>query len=138
MPEDQINGLVLKFQSWIPDSFLGEFNGTRYNAPGLKNIVDFLVRVSARTEDEQLLQFVGKSCAGFNEPEDASVEHIAQFLFDSTVVSMELRKRYAEVAPAVEGIVTLGLAVLATLEKHPKFPDVLEYTSANSHKLAGN
>ena len=137
--EARLASIIMKFQNWIPTDFFLDVNGVAYDCQKLRNVVEYLVRWSASIEDEQLLQFAGKSCAGFGESVlKESTEDLAQFMFDITVVSVELRKRFSSEKTVVEGVIALGLACTSTLNRHPKFADALEYMSANSQKLASN
>ena len=137
--EARLASIITKFQNWIPTDFFLDVNGVAYDCQKLRVVVDYLVRWSAPIEDEQLLQFVGKSCAGFGEAVlKESTEDLAQFLFGLTTASMELQKRFSSEKTVVEGVIALGLACTSTLQRHPKFADALEYMSANSQKLASN
>lgn len=139
VPEEQIVTVVEKFQKWVPDDFSKEINGEIFTAKELRLSIELLVRLSMLSQDEQLLVYVGKTCAGFGQSmRDETAESIAQWLFDGTVVSLELRKKYKDYPNALLSITALGLGALSAFEKHPKFSDALQYMSDNADKLASN
>jgi hypothetical protein len=119
--EEQVNGLITKFQGWVPNDFSKE------------NLVKF----ATLNEDVQLLQFVGKNCAGMSgSMNDESIESIAQWLFDGTVVSLELRKKYESQSKVLKDITAIGLASFSIAESLPKYKDVLEYMRTHANKLS--
>ena len=139
LPEEQIVKVVEKFQKWVPDDFSKEINGEIFTATELRLSIELLVRLSMLSQDEQLLVYVGKTCAGFGQSmKDETAESIAQWLFDGTVVNVELRQKYKDYPNALLSITALGLGVLSAVEKHPKYSDALQYMSDNADKLASN
>jgi hypothetical protein len=137
IPESQLLEVINKFSGWLPSKFSKEINGKKYNSTNLGTLVDLLVRASAQSGDELLLQFTAKSCASFQDTEEDSIESLAQLHFDLTTSSMGLRKTYAKDSAVLEGITVIGLASYSVFEKHPKYKKVLEYMSSNAQKLAG-
>ena len=95
---------------------------------------------SVSLNDELLLQWSSKVCVAMLSAttDVAPVDSMAQVVFDGTVGSMTLRKRYASNAQMLHAIETLGVASYKMSEKHPKFREVLQYMGDNSAKLAGN
>ena len=139
LPEEQIVKVVEKFQKWVPDGFSKEINGEIFTATELRLSIELLVRLSNLSQDEQLLVYVAKTCAGFGQSmKDETAESIAQWLFDGTVVNVELRQKYKDYPNALLSITALGLGALSALEKHPKFSDALQYMSDNADELASN
>ena len=139
LPEDQIQGIISKFQNWIPENVSKEVNGELFTSSELKSAVDFLVRVSNTNQDELLLIYVAKICAGFaNSMKEESIEQRAQQLFDLTVASMDLRKKYQSESNITRLLTALGICSLQAAESHPKYSEILTYMSENSHKLNKN
>ena len=133
LPEVKIVELVTKFQNWIPDSYRDEDDGRTFKAADLRVIANLLVRTSSKSEDEQLLQFVGKSCSAFKDGvPNLSIEEIAQFVIGLGDVSLVLQKKYATEHSVSDGVVTLGLAVFSVLKKDPRFDEVLVYMRRDS------
>jgi hypothetical protein len=136
IPQDQIDGLVKKFQDWVPDNFSKKINGQKYDSSQLRQAISVLVNYSAHNEDTQLLQFVGKNCAGMSGTmKDEPIESTAQWLFDGTAMSMELRRKYSENKQLLDAISAIGLAAMSFAESLPNYQEVLEYMSVNAHKL---
>jgi hypothetical protein len=138
IPEAQLIEVINKFNGWVPKNFSKEINGRKYNSNDLKDVVNALVRTSAKNGDELLLQFTAKSCASFEDTKAEPIESLAQLHFDLTVSAMGLRKTYAKDSAVLKAITVLGLASYSVFEKHPKHKKVLEYMSSNAQKLAGN
>jgi hypothetical protein len=139
MSEEQITKVVSKFQNWLPDDFSKEINGEVITSVELRLVIEFLVRLSTLSEDEQMLVYVGKTCAGFAESmREETVENVAQWLFDGTVVSLELRRKYKDFPEAIKYLSVVGLSALSSVEKHPKYSEILQYMSDNANKLASD
>lgn len=135
--EEQVNGLITKFQGWVPNDFSKEINGEVFDANKLSESIESLVKFATANEDVQLLQFVGKNCAGMSgSMNDESIESIAQWLFDGTVVSLELRKKYESHSKVLKDITAVGLASFSIAESLPKYGDVLEYMRTHANKLS--
>ena len=120
----------------IPDNLSLEVNGKTVSSKDLKNIVATLARVSNELGDQQLLHHLTRACLVSSEEfGDLEVEKIAQTLFDDLGVSGEIRKRYSSNHSVADAVATIGIASILILEKNPKFPEVMDYISANAKKL---
>ena len=120
----------------IPDDLALEINEKTITSKDLRDIVDKLARVSNELGDQQLLHHLTRACLIASEEfGDLEVEKIAQTLFDDLGVSGEIRKRYSSNHSVVDAVATIGIASILILEKNPKFPEVMDYISANAKKL---
>jgi hypothetical protein len=129
--------LVEILKSWVPDEFSCEVNGVEFEAEDVRDTIEFLVLVAVERNDHQLYDFVGANSEGFRaEFEYITVEGLARHLFQGTVSSMELRKKYQSVGAVLEAVTSLGIAALNNLEQHPKYKEALEYMSNNSDNLS--
>ena len=139
-PDDQISQVIAKFQSWTSSYSETEINGRIVTQEQINEIIAYIIRQSVALEDEYLIQWASKVCVAMLSAttDIAPVETMAQVVFDGSVGSMTLRKRYANSPQLLEAITTLGVASYKVSEKHPKFNEVLQYTSENAQKLAGN
>ena len=123
-------------KSWVPDDYFCEVNKVEYEAEDVRDAIEFLVLVAVKKNDQQLYSFVGANSEGFRvEFQYITVEGLAQHLFQGTVSSMELRKKYQSEGAVLEAITSLGLAALNNLEQHPKYKEALRYMSKNSDNL---
>jgi hypothetical protein len=128
---------VDSFKSWIPDDFSCEVNSVRFEAQDVRDAIEYLVLVAVERNDQQLYSFVGANSEGFrSEFKYITVEGLARHLYQGTVSSMELRKKYQSVGAVLEVVTSLGIAGLINLEKHPKYKEALDYMSNNSDKLS--
>jgi hypothetical protein len=138
-PDDTIRQVITKFQGWTESYSATEVNGRIVSSSDVKDLVAYVIMQSVTLEDELLLQWSSKVCVAMLSAttEVAPVDSMAQVMFDSTVGSMTLRKRYAKNPQLLDAIETLGVASYKMSEKHPKFREVLQYMGDNSEKLAG-
>jgi hypothetical protein len=138
-PDDTIRQVITKFQGWTDSYSATEVNGRIVSSSDVKDLVAYVIMQSVTLEDELLRQWSSKVCVAMLSAttEVAPVESMAQVMFDSTVGSMTLRKRYAKNPQLLDAIETLGVASYKMSEKHPKFREVLQYMGDNSEKLAG-
>ena len=120
-------------KSWVPDGFSCEVNVFEYEAEDVRGDIEFLVLVAIERNDQQLYSFVGANSESFGDRfNNITVEGLARHLFQGTVSSMELRKKYHSVGAVLETITTLGLAALFNLEQHPKYKEALKHISENA------
>ena len=139
-PDDTIRQVITKFQGWTDSYSATEINGKNVTSAEIKDLVEYVIMQSVSLNDELLLQWSSKVCVAMLSAttDVAPVDSMAQVVFDGTVGSMTLRKRYASNAQMLHAIETLGVASYKMSEKHPKFREVLQYMGDNSAKLAGN
>ena len=136
VPEESLVGFISKFQNMLPDDFSIEINSKTFDTQKLHEVVDRLTRLSSRVDDQQLLHFVARSCVVASvEFGRFEVSKIAETLFDDFGVSGEIRKRYSTNPQIVDDVTALGVASISILERNPKYPEVLDYLSANAEKL---
>jgi hypothetical protein len=137
--DDTIKQVISKFQGWTDSYTAIEINGRKVSSAEVKDFVAWIIKQSISLNDELLLQWSSKVCVAMLSAttEVAPVDSMAQVMFDSTVGSMTLRKRYAKNPQLLDAIETLGVASYKMSEKHPKFREVLQYMVDNSEKLAG-
>jgi hypothetical protein len=127
---------VERFKSWIPDDYSCDVNNVEYEAEDVRYAIEFLVLVAVERKDQQLYSFVGANSESFRvEFQYITIEGLARHLFQGSVSSMELRKKYQSVGAVLEAITSLGLAALNNLEQHPKYKEALRYMSDNSDNL---
>lgn len=138
-PEATLRSVIMKFQGWLGTYEPTEINDKKYELVDLEKMVDFLVRKSAEYGDEFMLQWTSKACVAMDTTTvtEASPDIFAQVIFDATVGSMDLRKKYAAYPDIVNAITVLGVASIKTCERFPNYKDALEYMRTNSEKLAG-
>lgn len=138
-PEATLRIVITKFQGWLGTYEPTEINDKKYELVDLEKMVDFLVRKSAEYGDEMMLQWTSKACVAMDVSTvtEAKPEVFAQVIFDATVGSMDLRKKYVAYPDIVNAITVLGVASIKTCERFPNYKDALEYMRANSEKLAG-
>jgi hypothetical protein len=124
-------------KSWIPDDFCCKVNSVEYEAEDVRDNIEFLVVVAVERNDHQLYDFVGANSECFrSEFQYITVEGLARHLFQGTISSMELRKKYKSVGAVLEAVTSLGIAAHINLEQHPKYKAALEYMSNNSDNLS--
>lgn len=138
-PEATLQSVITKFQGWLGTYKPTEINDKKYELVDLEKMVDFLVRKSAEYGDEYMLQWTSKACVAMDitTVTEAAPDVFAQVVFDATVGSMDLRKKYAAHPEIVDAITVLGVASIKTCERFPNYKDALEYMRTNSEKLAG-
>lgn len=135
----KLSPVIEKFQSWIPDDLSSEVNGKKIDAKNLKTDVANLILQAAKNEDVQLLQFVGKACAGFTDQVRAeSIENLAQWVYDISSVSLELQKKYSNKAVELDSIKSLGLVAHNQIKTLNSYSQVLDYLGKNAKKLDEN
>ena len=132
----KLKPVIEKFQKWVPDNLHGEVNGQKYDADRLRGEIATLVIEAAKVEDVQLLQFVGKTCAGFTDQiKTESIENLAQWVYDISSVSLELQKSYRSNPSQLASIKALGLLAHEQVKGLGKYAEVLDYLGANAKKL---
>lgn len=133
---DQLKPVIEKFQKWIPDSLRGSVNGQSYDASLLRSEIALLVVEAAKTEDVQLIQFIGKACAGFSDQiKSESLENLAQWVYDISTVSLELQKNYRNSPNLLVPIKALGLLAHDQVRVLDNYAEVIDYLGANAKKL---
>lgn len=133
---NNLKPIIEKFQKWIPDELVGEINGQNYDANRLRSEIATLVLEAAKVEDVQLLQFVGKTCAGFTDQiKTESIENLAQWVYDISSVSLELQKIYKSNPSHLSSIKALGLLAHEQVKSLGNYAEVLDYLGANAKKL---
>ena len=137
--DDQMRQVVTKFQGWTSSYTETEINGKSVSPTEINDLVEYVILKSMDLNDELMLQWSSKVCVAMLSAttDVASIGTMAQVLFDSSVGSMTLRKKYSNDPQLIEAITTLGVASYKVSEKHPHFNEVLEYMRDNAHKLSG-
>ena len=131
--------VIQKFQNWIPGNLDEMVNGKKYSADSLRKEVASLVKAAAQIEDIQLLQFVGKACAGFTDQiRSETVKNIAQWVYDIAAVSLELQNRYRDKPDELASIKALGLLAHEQVKNLSNYSKVLDYLGENAKKLDEN
>jgi len=140
VPDDQIKIVIEKFQGWTVSFIETEINGKKVSPAELREIVAYVVKASVAANDEHLLQWTSKACVAMESAttEVASVDVMAQVVFDVSAHSLTLRKKYQGHSQLLDAITTLGVASYKVSEKHPQFKDVLQYMMDNPTKLSGS
>jgi hypothetical protein len=139
-PDDQIRQVITKFQGWTNSYLATEINGRNVTLDDVHDLVEYVIVQSVKFNDEDMIQWCSKVCVAMLSAttEVAPVDVMAQVVFDGSVGSMILRKKYASNQQLLQAIETLGVASYKVSERHPKFGEVLQYTSENAQKLNGN
>lgn len=131
--------VIEKFQSWVPNDLNSEVNGKTIDAKTLKREIANLITEAAKIEDIQLLQFVGKACAGFTDQiRSESVENLAQWVYDIAAVSLELQKKNRDKPDVLDAIKALGLLAHEQVKNLSNYSKVLDYLGENAKKLDEN
>ncbi len=138
-PEDQVRQVVSKFQGWTSSYTETEINGKNVSPSEINELVEYVILKSMDRNDELLLQWSSKVCVAMLSAttDVAPINTMAQILFDGSVGSMTLRKRYSNDPKLLEAITILGIASYKVSERHPNFTEVLEYMRDNAQKLSG-
>jgi hypothetical protein len=139
LPDEQIRQVITKFQGWTDSYSTSEINGRMVSPTEINNLVAYVILESVSLNDELLLQWCSKVCVAMISAttDEAPIGTMAQIVFDGSVGSMTLRKRYSNNPKLLEAITILGIASYKVSERHPNFKEVLQYMSDNAHKLAG-
>lgn len=139
-PDDQVRQVIKKFQGWTDSYTETEINGRKVSPAEIRELVEYVIKASIAANDEHLLQWTSKACVAMESAstDTASVDVMAQVIFDVSAHSLTLRKKYQAHAQLLEAITTLGVASFKVSEKHPQFKEVLQYMKDNSSKLSGN
>ncbi len=137
--EDNMLILIAKWQGWVDAFEDTEIIGKNYKLSDIQTYIDSIAREAVSRNDELLLQWTSKVCVAMlsSTKKIAPVDIMAQVMFDISVVSMDLRKRYAKSPKLLEAVTVLGLASYKVFEGHPNLNEILQYTSDNAQKLAG-
>jgi len=137
--DDQVRQVVTKFQGWTSSYIETEINGKSVSPTEINELVEYVILKSMDMNDELMLQWSSKVCVAMLSAttDVAPIGTMAQILFDSSVGSMTLRKKYSNDPKLLEAITTLGVASYKVSERHPNFNEVLEYMRDNAQKLSG-
>ena len=137
--DDQVRQVVTKFQAWTSSYTETEINGKNVSPAEINELVEYVILKSMDMNDELMLQWSSKVCVAMLSAttDVAPIGTMAQILFDSSVGSMTLRRKYSNDPKLLEAITTLGVASYKVSERHPNFNEVLEYMRDNAQKLSG-
>jgi hypothetical protein len=137
--DDQVRQVVTKFQGWTSSYAETEINGKIVSPAEINELVEYVILKSMDMNDELMLQWSSKVCVAMISAttDVAPIDTMAQILFDSSVGSMTLRRKYSNDPKLLEAITTLGVASYKVSERHPNFNQVLEYMRDNAQKLSG-
>jgi hypothetical protein len=137
--DDQVRQVVTKFQGWTRSYTETEINGKSVSPAEINELVEYVILKSMDMNDELMLQWTSKVCVAMLSAttDVAPIGTMAQILFDSSVGSMTLRRKYSNDPKLLEAITILGVASYKVSERHPNFNEVLEYMRDNAQKLSG-